>query len=341
MRVATLATLAAVPLTLWATYELLVNFGDSLFGKKESTSPLSPPNLKASVGDGDARLTWSVPSDQLRLVEQWEYEQSDSRAETEPDKHSTGSSATSHLVPGLTNGETYSFRVRAILKPGTGKVANWSNTVSATPMQVGDVLDRMERHQHGMERHQWSMARQQEEMAREQARIADSTSAVATFVAENGEAFRQRVDRGVDALEKLAASLAGRCTDCPGNNAAPSTHNIHHTTFTFRFAPPWFDADDRSLFTSYVVYPEEAKFEDWIDGDPTESCSRVPAPASVCPDTTFYEKTMGPFLKGLSQCATTEKVQLHLVGFASTTRLNEPLEDGAKGTTREALRQPH
>ena len=124
--------------------------------------------------------------------------------------------------------------------------------------------------------------------------------------------------------------MAGRCTDCPGNNAAPSTHNIHHTTFAFRFAPPWFDADHLSLFTSYVVYPEEAKFEDWIDGDPTESCSREPAPASVCPETMFYKKTMGPFLKGLSQCATTEKVQLHLVGFASATGLNELLEDGAK-----------
>ena len=207
---ALVATLAAVPLTLWGTYKLLGNFGDSLFGEeKEPTAPLSPPNLKVSAGDGDARLTWSVPSEQLPLVEQWEYEQSDSRAGTVPGRHSTGSSATSYLVPGLTNGETYSFRVRAILKPGTGKVANWSNTVSATPMRMGDVLERMERHQHGMEQHQWSMARQQEEMARQQGRIADSASAVADFLAENAEAFRQLVDRGVRALETLAESSKG------------------------------------------------------------------------------------------------------------------------------------
>ena len=131
----------------------------------------------------------------------------------------------------------------------------------------------------------------------------------------------------VAALKSIQTAAHGSgCTDCPGNNATQSTHNIHHTTFAFRFAPPWFNADQRSLFTSYVVFPEEAKFEDWIDGEPAESCSREYAPASVCPDTAFYEKAMGPFLKGLSQCATTEKVQLHLVGFASATGL-KPLED--------------
>ena len=50
----------------------------------------------------------------------------------------------------------------------------------------------------------------------------------------------------------------------------------------------------------------------------------------------FYKKTMGPFLKGLSQCATTEKVQLHLVGFASATGLNERLEDGERNYSRSA-----
>ena len=288
MRVAALAILAAVPLTVWGTYWLLVNFGDCLFGEeKEPMAPLSPPNLKASAGDGDARLTWSVPSDQLRLVEQWEYEQS--RAGTVPGRHSTGSSATSYLVPGLTNGETYSFRVRAILKPGTGKVANWSNMISATPMQAGDVLERMERHQRGMEQHQWSMARQQGamarqqgEMARQQGRIADSASAATAFIAEDRMAFRGLAARGVLALERLAEaseSTDNGCTDCPGN------HDIHHTTFAFRFAPPWFGADHRSLFTSYVVFPEEAKFEDWISGERGEICGGEDAPASVCPET--------------------------------------------------------
>ena len=322
------AALAAVPLSLLATYTLLA----ALHARLPLEPPLDrlpSPNLSARSGDSDVRLTWSVPSDQLRFIERWEYEQF--RAGTVPGRSSTESNAMGHLVTGLTNGVTYSFRVRAIPRTDSGKVAVWSNTVSATPMQEGgDVLERMERHQHGMERHQWSMAQQQEAMAREQGRIADSASVAAAFVAENGEMFGKLADLGVDALERLAVhseSPDSGCTDCPDSNAAQSIHNIHHTTFAVRFAPPWFNADQRSLFTSYVVFPEEAKFEDWISGDPSKMCERDDPPASICPDTTFYKQAMEPFLKGLSQCATTEKVQLRVVGFASSTGLKESLEN--------------
>lgn len=335
--VAALATLGAVPLTLWGTYELLADFHGFLFDEEEPSAPLSPPKLGARAGDGEARLTWNVPSEELRFVREWEYEQS--HAGTEARRFRTKSKAVAHVVTNLTNGVTYSFRVRAIPKTDSGKVAVWSNTVSATPLhEGGDVLERIERHQRGMERHQWSMVRQQEAMAREQSRIADSASVVAAFVAENGEAFRELADLGVDALEKQAApqeSTEDGCTDCPGGNTVQNTHNIHHTTFAFRFAPPWFNADQRSLFTSYVVFPEEAKFKDWISGDPRKTCERDEPPASVCPDAEFYKKAMEPFLKGLAQCATTKQVELHLVGFASSTGLNEPLADKGEETLLE------
>ena len=321
------AVVATVPLSLWTTYVSLAKVQGFLgLGKPPSLpppppppDPLSPPNLNARGGDGDVRLVWSVPSDLLPLVEQWEFEQSNSG--TIGGTYSTGSNATSYLVADLTNGVAYSHRVRAILKDGS--FGSWSNTAWATPMQVGDVLDRMERHQHEMERHQWSMARQQKEMARQQGRIADSASAVTAFMAEDRTAFRELADRGVVALGKLAKaseSAGNGCTDCPGN------HNIHHTTFAFRFAPPWFGADHRSLFTSYVVFPEEAKFEDWIGDERGEICEGEEAPPSVCPETAFYKKTMGSFLEGVSHCATTDKVELHMVGFASSTELNVPLK---------------
>lgn len=255
MKAAILATtLVAVSLALWGTYELLAEFYENIFVEQEPRTPLQPapgpvvddsdavpfdereqripllpPSLRAVAGDGDVRLTWSVPSEQLRLVEQWEYEQSDSRRGT-AGRYSTGSAATSYLVAGLTNGETYSFRVQAIPKADTDEVVSWSNPVSATPMRRGDVLERLEQRLHEMEQHQWGMVRQQEELVRhqqtvtlqqeklagrqdaivqEQGRIADSASAVVTLVAEDGEASRQLADRGIRALQSLTAFAEG------------------------------------------------------------------------------------------------------------------------------------
>ena len=118
--------------------------------------------------------------------------------------------------------------------------------------------------------------------------------------------------------------------------ATEQTAHMHHTTFAFRFAPPWFNSDQRSLFTSYVVFPEEAKLEEWLGDEVDEGCPRKDGrmPSSVCPDTAFYAKAMGPFLKGLSRCATDKKVELYTVGFASSTGLDDVEEDD-----EEALRQ--
>ena len=133
----------------------------------------------------------------------------------------------------------------------------------------------------------------------------------------------------VEGWKKMVEALESIKTASQSASGSETTHHIHHATFAFRFAPPWFNADQRSLFTSYVVFPVEAKFEEWV-GRQDEGCAGEDAPASVCPDTAFYEKAMVPFLKGLSQCATTKKVELHLVGFASSTQLKVPLEDGSQ-----------
>ena len=134
----------------------------------------------------------------------------------------------------------------------------------------------------------------------------------------DGAKLCQQCDRQLEVVR-------GRCADCDSAEEIL----IQHTTFAFRFAPPWFNSDQRSLFTSYVVFPEEAKLEEWLGEEANEGCPRKDGrtPSSVCPDTGFYRRAMGPFLKGLSQCATDKKVELRTVGFASSTRLNDVEED--------------
>ena len=121
--------------------------------------------------------------------------------------------------------------------------------------------------------------------------------------------------------DKLIAALEAmdgqRCPECPTQrNGGEITHNINHSTFEFRFAPPWFNADQRSLFTSYVVFPAEAKLRDL---EPNQICDGG-VPASVCPDEPFHKEVTGPFLEALAQCGTEEKpVVLRVFGFASSS----------------------
>ena len=147
----------------------------------------------------------------------------------------------------------------------------------------------------------------------------------------NGTTTIANWDEVVTALSSLPGVVVPNgCADC---EAAEGTPEITHATFAFRFAPPWFNSDQRSLFTSYIVFPEEAKLDEWLDDG--EGCLRKDerVRSSVCPDTTFYERTMGAFLEGLSQCATEDKkVKLYTVGFASSTGLNDIKENGRKAT---------
>ena len=104
--------------------------------------------------------------------------------------------------------------------------------------------------------------------------------------------------------------------------------HIYHNTFSFQFAPPWFNADQRSLLTSYVVFPEEAKLIEWVKwvNQSKKSCSGgkdASVPGSICPEQEFYKKAMAPFLEGLSRCATEKPVKLLAIGFASSTTVKK------------------
>ena len=90
-----------------------------------TTEPEAPESLSATPGDGQVTLRWRAPTnDGGEPITHYEYELDGSGTWI-----STGSTATSHTVTGLNNGQTYTFRVRAVNALGNGAVV----ALQATP----------------------------------------------------------------------------------------------------------------------------------------------------------------------------------------------------------------
>ena len=89
--------------------------------------PQAPANLTAGRGDGEVTLSWRVPNDGGSVIKYYEYMIDDGPW------ISTKGKSTTHTVAGLTNGETYKFKVHAVnvIGPGPG-----SRPVKATPATV-------------------------------------------------------------------------------------------------------------------------------------------------------------------------------------------------------------
>ena len=91
-----------------------------------ATEPDAPTDLTATVDDQRVDLIWTAPaSNGGATILRYEYELDFSGTWT-----STGGTATSHTVTGLTNGQSYDFRVRAVNRVGAGLA---SGSQSATP----------------------------------------------------------------------------------------------------------------------------------------------------------------------------------------------------------------
>ncbi len=182
-------TLALAFALALAAVALVFDFKDRIStGEVPQCEDVVPQNLKGSAGDGQVTLKWSAPAEGLRRVKGWSYEefqeeesQEEESQEDTATEHGTGSTATSHVVLGLTNDMAYSFRVRAILE--SGQKGCWSNAVEVTPVQPANVLEAMEEHQR---------------------KIAANTSKIAAKVAVGGALAKELGERGVAALEALA-----------------------------------------------------------------------------------------------------------------------------------------
>ena len=91
-----------------------------------ATEPDAPTGLSATVSDQEVDLIWTAPaSNGGATILRYEYELDFSGTWT-----STGGTASSYTVTGLTNGQTYTLRVRAVNSVGAGLA---TSSRSATP----------------------------------------------------------------------------------------------------------------------------------------------------------------------------------------------------------------
>ena len=98
--------------------------------------PSKPTGVTATPGHGQVTLTWNNPDD--ATITRWQVQQKQGSGSYGPwrDVPNSNASTTSHTVTGLTNGATYSFRIRAVNAAGPGAP---SDEVTATPVHPDTV----------------------------------------------------------------------------------------------------------------------------------------------------------------------------------------------------------
>ena len=96
-----------------------------------ATAPGAPTGLSATAGNQQVALSWTAPASNGGVtITDYEYSQNGSATWT-----STGGTATSYTVRNLTNGQSYTFRVRAVNRVGesTASAASSSVTPATAP----------------------------------------------------------------------------------------------------------------------------------------------------------------------------------------------------------------
>ena len=105
--------------------------------------PGAPTGLRAEGGDEQATLSWTVPADIggspiQRYEYRWETVDESSDWLEIPDSAPDGAHATGYTVTGLTNGTTYTFRVRAVIDAAAGE-SQESGDATVTPAKAPDA----------------------------------------------------------------------------------------------------------------------------------------------------------------------------------------------------------
>ena len=100
-----------------------------------ATFPTAPRNLRAEPGDTQVTLQWTAPlSDGGKVIEEYQYQQKTGNSAYGSWTTITGSddTTTGHDVTGLTNGTSYSFKVRARNSVGEGPESNEVTVIPVT-----------------------------------------------------------------------------------------------------------------------------------------------------------------------------------------------------------------
>ena len=93
----------------------------------------APKSLRAMSGDEQVTLTWATGSSILPIT-QYQF-RGDGSGRGWQDIAGSDANTTSHTVTGLTNGQSYTFQLRAVNRAGPGKASDW---VTATPLALPD-----------------------------------------------------------------------------------------------------------------------------------------------------------------------------------------------------------
>ena len=89
----------------------------------------APKSLRAMSGDEQVTLTWATGSSILPIT-QYQF-RGDGSGRGWQDIAGSDANTTSHTVTGLTNGQSYTFQLRAVNQAGPGEASDW---VTATPL---------------------------------------------------------------------------------------------------------------------------------------------------------------------------------------------------------------
>ena len=132
-----------------------------------------------------------------------------------------------------------------------------------------------------------------------------------------GKAPQDTSDSGFHELRQELRELRAKLNRL--HKAKADTTQVH---VSFESAPFWFAESRNSLFASMVVFPKEAKLEQWAQGLYDFPPAHERRPSAVYPDIGFYAEALKPFLEGLAECGDGEHpARLRAVGFASTSEL--------------------